>query len=105
MFFCGPLQRDVPVLADQQELIYISFVWTLDAVWKTCWEQWMIGTNRERESQSGKFVASMCLDGDFLNTRIHILTNCYGNMFFVYHRPLCMLCTLNFRQKFYEKTP
>ena len=27
-FFDGPLHMDVPVLADQQELIYSSSVWT-----------------------------------------------------------------------------
>ena len=35
MLFYGPLHMDVPVLADQQELIYISSVWTQDIVWKT----------------------------------------------------------------------
>ena len=38
MFFNGPLYMDVPVLADQQELIYISFMQMLDVVWKTCQE-------------------------------------------------------------------
>ena len=46
MFFCGPLHIDVPVLANQQELIYISFV---RKVWKTCLEQWMIGMDRESQ--------------------------------------------------------
>ena len=41
---------DMPVLADQQELMYVSSVWTLDVVWKTCQEQWMIGMDSERES-------------------------------------------------------
>ena len=27
---------EVPVLADLQELIYITFVWRLDIVWVTC---------------------------------------------------------------------
>ena len=31
--FCGPLLRAVPVLADQQELIYISSVRTQDVIW------------------------------------------------------------------------
>ena len=39
---------DVPVLANQQELIYTTSVRTQDVVWKTYWEQWMIGTNGER---------------------------------------------------------
>ena len=45
---------DVLVLAHQQELIYISSVWTQDVVRKTSQEQWMIGTDGEKES--GKFV-------------------------------------------------
>ena len=35
-FFYGPLHINVSALADQQELIYISSVGTLDVVWKTC---------------------------------------------------------------------
>ena len=31
-FFFGPLHMDVSMLADQQELIYISFARTLDVV-------------------------------------------------------------------------
>ena len=38
MFFYGPFLMKMPVLADQQELIYISSLQTLDVVWKTCWE-------------------------------------------------------------------
>ena len=60
---------DVPVLADQQELFYNSFVWTQDVVWRTCWEWSMIGTNEERKS--GKFVLAVQLDDDYdiyLNT-------------------------------------
>ena len=53
---------DVLVLADKQEPIYISFVRTQDLVWKTCQEQWMIGTDGERES--GKSVLSTQLDDD-----------------------------------------
>ena len=53
MFFYGPLHKNVPVLADQQEFIYISSVQALDVVWKI-WEQWMIGMDREKES--GKSV-------------------------------------------------
>ena len=36
-FFHGTLHMDVPVLADQQELIYINSVWTQEAIWKTSW--------------------------------------------------------------------
>ena len=39
---------DVPVLANQQELIYISSVWTQDVIWKTYWERCMIGMDEER---------------------------------------------------------
>ena len=56
MFSYGPLHIDVQMLADQQELIYNSSVWTQDVVWKTCQKGWMIGTNGKRES--GKSVAS-----------------------------------------------
>ena len=45
MFFYGPLHMDTPVLADQQELIYISFVRTLDV---DCQKRCMIGTDVER---------------------------------------------------------
>ena len=47
-FFCGFLHMDMPVLADQQELIDFSSVRSLYVVWKTCCERWMIG-ERERE--------------------------------------------------------
>ena len=49
-FFYGPLHMDAPVLADQQELIYIRSVRTQDVVWRTCREWWMIG-ERERERE------------------------------------------------------
>ena len=45
------MDTDVPVLANQHKHIYISFVWTLDVVWKTYWKQWMIGTDGEREPE------------------------------------------------------
>ena len=44
-----PCNIDVPVLANQQELIYISSVWTQDIIWKTCQEKWMIRTDGEKE--------------------------------------------------------
>ena len=59
-FFYGPLHKTVPVLADQQELIYINSVLIQDVVWKTCWEQLM----RERERVSKKSMLSMRLDDD-----------------------------------------
>ena len=50
-FFDGPLHMDVPVLVDQQELIYISSVRTQDVIWKTYRERWIIGIERERERE------------------------------------------------------
>ena len=38
--FYRPLHIDEPVLADQQEIIYISSVWTQDVVWKDCRDGW-----------------------------------------------------------------
>ena len=38
-------------VVDQQELTYTSSVWIEDVIWKTCWERWMIGTDRERERE------------------------------------------------------
>ena len=61
-FFYGPRHIDVPVLADRQEIIYISSIGTLDVVWKTCREWWMIGTDIEEESR--KSVLSARLDDD-----------------------------------------
>ena len=48
-FFHGLLHVEVPVLADQQKLIYISSKRTQDEVWKTSRERWMIGTDRESQ--------------------------------------------------------
>ena len=53
---------DVPVLVDQQELIYINSMQTQDVVWKTCRVRWMIGNNGERGSE--KSVLSERLDDD-----------------------------------------
>ena len=57
---------DVPVLADQEHLYRTqtknSSVQTQDVVYKTCWEQWMIGINGERNS--GKSVLAARLDDD-----------------------------------------
>ena len=52
---------DVPVLADQQELIYISSVQTQDVVWRTRWEGWG-EREREREREFGKSMLSAQLD-------------------------------------------
>ena len=51
IFFDGPLHMDAPVLTDLQELIYISSVGTLDIVYRTCQEWWMIGMDGERVSR------------------------------------------------------
>ena len=56
---------DMPMLADQQEFIYISSVRTQDIVWRTCLEWWMRGTDGERES--GKSMLSARLDDDHDN--------------------------------------
>ena len=37
------LHMDTPVLGDQQGFTYISSVWTLNAVKKSCQERWVIG--------------------------------------------------------------
>ena len=52
----GSLHTDMPVLADEQELIYICSVWTQDLVWKNCGGQCIIGKNRKRET--GKSMQS-----------------------------------------------
>ena len=63
MTFCyGSLHEDVLVLTDQQESTNNYDVQTQDLVWKTCWEQWMIGTNGEKES--GKSMLATRLDDD-----------------------------------------
>ena len=59
------------MLADQQELIYITSVQT--QIWKTCRERWLIGTYEERESR--KSVLSAWLDDDNIHTRILIYIN------------------------------
>ena len=53
-FFYEPLPMAMPVLADQQELIYISSVRTLDVVLKTGQDQWMIRTGGERKRERGR---------------------------------------------------
>ena len=42
---------DSPVLANQQGLTNIIYVWTLDALKKTDQERWMIGIDGERKGQ------------------------------------------------------
>ena len=58
-FFYGPQHIDVQVLADRQVFTYIRPVRTLDVVWKTYREQWLIGTVIR---ESGNFVISTRLD-------------------------------------------
>ena len=52
---------DVLALADLQELIYINSERTLDTVWKTSQERWMIGIDGERESQG-----NLCCQRDLM---------------------------------------
>ena len=61
-FFYGLWHRDVTVLADQRELIYISSVLTQDVVWKTLRERGKIVTDGKKEL--GKSVLSAWLDDD-----------------------------------------
>ena len=60
--FYGPLHMDVPVLIDQQKLIYIHSARTLDVIWKTYRERWTIGMDGERDSE--KYELSARLDED-----------------------------------------
>ena len=57
-FSNGFLQIDPPVLLDQQRLIYISSMQTLDVIEQTCQEWYLIGTDgmkeREREREREK---------------------------------------------------
>ena len=53
--FYGPLHMDVPVVANQQELIYISSERTQYVIWKTCRGRWIKRTDRERKSQGNPY--------------------------------------------------
>ena len=64
MFFYGLLHMDMPELANQQEIIYISVVWIQDEVWKTSQKWQTIGMDGERERELGKFVMSAWLNDD-----------------------------------------
>ena len=59
-----PLHLELPVLANQRQLTNNIYVRTQDAVWKTCQEQWMIGTDGKRERESGKSMLATWLDDD-----------------------------------------
>ena len=48
---------DTPVLTDQQKLIFISSVQTLDAVERTYQKWWLIGTNDKKESKESVLLA------------------------------------------------
>ena len=61
------------VLTDQEELIYISSVRTQDAVWKTCRDQWMIGTDEKRESE--KSTQSARFDDIYSHLYLYIMQN------------------------------
>ena len=58
---------DVPVLAGLQKPTYGSFVRIQNVVWKTYWERWMLGTDGERERESGKSALAAQLDDDIQN--------------------------------------
>ena len=62
-FSHGTFHIDVQVLRNQQELTFNSSVRTQDVIWKTCLEQWMIGTNGEREREREKErVSEICVN-------------------------------------------
>ena len=61
-FFYRPLFMNMPMLADRQELNYISTVWTQDIIWKTCWEWWMIMMDGWRKKSA---LATQLDDDDF----------------------------------------
>ena len=56
-FFNGLLLMDTPMLAEQEILRFISFIWIQYTALTTCSDQWTIGTHckreRERERVSG----------------------------------------------------
>ena len=92
------LHTVVPVLADQQELIYISSVRTQDVVWKTCQERWIIEMDGGRDS--AKSVLSARLDDIYIyiyiyiyislwiSPRLRIFISCRLYCFFTTFRPL-----------------
>ena len=50
-FSYGLLHMGAPGLADQEGLTYISSVWTLDLIQRTCQKRWMIGMDDDGETQ------------------------------------------------------
>ena len=58
-FFYVPLHIDVLILADQQQLIYLTSVCTQDIVLKTYREQWTIGMDLERNKEVSHCVMMM----------------------------------------------
>ena len=77
-FFNGHLYMDALMLVNQQELIYISSVWTQDVVWKTCQEEWMIETDGERviERESRKSMLTVQLNDDDETSNINVFIFC-----------------------------
>ena len=67
------------MLVNQLELTYNSSAWTQDAVWKTCQDQWLIGTDEEKESRKSMLVAQ--LDED--------VSLALGLKLLVLHRTVC----------------
>ena len=79
-FFDEPLHMDVPMLADQQKLIYISSLLILDVFWKTCRMQWMIGTDAERKSR--KSMLSTWLDDNDIDIKVLMF------LYLLYHKSI-----------------
>ena len=65
----------MPVLADQQELIYNRTVQTQDAVWNACWDSWMKVTDGKRES--GKLVQTAQVNDDDDDDIVSCNNNCF----------------------------
>ena len=78
MFFCGPLYMDAPVLANQQELICL--VGTLDAVWRTWLEPWVIGKDGERETEKSMLIVWLDNDDILYIYNIIIQLHCNSNV-------------------------
>ena len=59
MLFYGLLHNDPLVLAYQQELSYTSSVRTLDVVWRTWQEGWVIETDGDSESEKSVLLVQL----------------------------------------------
>ena len=72
MFFCGLLHMDTPVLADQQKLIFVISVQILDAVWRTCQDQKMIGMDGTRDAKKSMLSVQLNDDDAFCSASVSI---------------------------------